>query len=85
MEKRPWYTYVILSGINGFKESREQQKDNSRRRRSSTSMSVFNVKQVRQVEFGDVWLTVRTKTSEPDMKKDNVWRVIYDDLDMLEK
>ena len=64
-----------------FKYYHKEVKDDSRSGRPSTSRTEVNVERVRQVMRGDVRLTVRMTTNQ-NMKKNIVWKIITEDLGM---
>ena len=59
-----------ISLVRGFKEEIKEVKDDTRM--PSTSMTEVNVKQVRQVECRDCWLTVQMIASRLYMERENV-------------
>lgn len=65
-----------------FKEGWEEVEDDPRNGRLSTSMTEVNVEQVKQIVHVDCQLTVEMIAHQLDMKKDSVWKIITDDLDM---
>ena len=51
----------------------------------SPSRTGINVKRVKKVVFADPWLTVRMIANRLDIKNDNVWKFITEDLGKCEK
>ena len=70
--------FYSLKRLARFKESCEEGKDDARSRRPSKRWADFNVEVVRQLVCGDGQLTVR-KISWAE-KKDNVWKIVTEDL-----
>ena len=60
-------------------------KDDSSIGRPSTSRIKAKVKQLRHMVCGGRWLTTSMITSQLYIKKDSVWMIITEDLDMSEK
>ena len=71
--------------LQKVKEGCDEVKDDSRNGRPSTSRTKVNVLWVWQVVCGDFRLIFPMITSQLNMKKDSVWKIITEDLDMSEK
>ena len=65
-----------------FKEGIEEEDDDHRSGRPSTSRTDENVERVRQKVRSDRRLTVRMNTDELDMNNERVYRIITEDLGM---
>ena len=65
-----------------FKEEIEEEEDDHRSGRPSTSRTDENVERVRQKVRSDRRLTVRMNTDELDMNNERVYRIITEDLGM---
>ncbi|XP_019727872.1 putative uncharacterized protein FLJ37770 [Hippocampus comes] len=72
----------VFEWCKRFKEGREDVEDNPRSGRPSTSRTEANVERVRQMLLGDRRLTVRLIANELGLNRDNVWKIITEDLGM---
>ncbi|XP_051942683.1 protein GVQW3-like [Hippocampus zosterae] len=72
----------VFEWCKRFKEGREDVEDNPRSGRLSTSRTEANVERVRQMLLADRRLTVRLIANELGLNRDNVWKIITEDLGM---
>ncbi|XP_061553236.1 protein GVQW3-like [Phycodurus eques] len=72
----------VFEWCKRFKEGREDVEDDPRSGRPSTSRTEANIERVRQMLRGDRRLTVRLIANELGMNRDNVWKIITEDLGM---
>nr|XP_061792327.1 protein GVQW3-like [Nerophis lumbriciformis] len=70
----------VFEWCKRFREGREDVEDDPRSGRPSTSRTEANVERVRQTVRGDRRATVRWIASELGMNRDNVWKIITEDL-----
>ncbi|XP_077416144.1 protein GVQW3-like [Vanacampus margaritifer] len=72
----------VFEWCKRFKEGREDVEDDPRSGRPTTSRTEANVERVRQMLSGDRRLTVRLIANELGINRDNVWKIITEDLAM---
>ena len=75
----------VFERFKRFKEGHEKVKDEYMNKRSSTSRTGVNIKDIKQVACSDRRLIVQMIASQLDMKKESVWKIITEDLGISEK
>ena len=83
MKLRSCHVYVFWRDIIGSKKGDKEVIYNSKSDRPLTSRTEFNVKCVRQVMWGNHWLTVLMIASRLGMKN-CAWKIITEDLGIRE-
>ena len=84
-EDNPMSRTCIFKWHKRFKEKLKEVIDDSRSGRPLTSRTLVNIERVTQLVCGDLWLVIRMIASRLHMKRDDVWKIITEDLGTSEK